>query len=215
MIKNSLKPIKINEFLHDEDLSVQDIINLNNGNVEIKYDPVTGFPREIKGKYTTRKIFEVQDSVKSLSSVRTIMHINELTFACIEEEKRENKKLYRLQQLYKNIPVYGAEFFVIINNNGEPIYLNGTYITIISLEAKPKITAKEAKKNIILQKGMKIINTDLIIYPISNKDNRLSWKLTIKAKTLQNYKFYFIDANTNELLGDYPLAIFNANFISK
>ena len=79
MSGGSIKPINIEKFSQDEDLSINDINKLNNGNVEIDYDPETGYPREIWGLFTTLKIFNKVDAVKSLSSV---LSVSELPAPC-------------------------------------------------------------------------------------------------------------------------------------
>jgi len=198
------EPIEINDFLQDENFSIGDIVQLNNGNVKIDYDPHTDFQtlREIRGIFSTHKIYNAEDAVKSLSSVRRIMNIEHLSFVCTKEDIRADKKIFELQQLYNNVLVYGGGFSVAAKTTGEPLSVQGYYKTGIKLETTPKLTATDAK-NIVKKKDRKNIS-EIMLVILTVRDGgvhiicwryHLSWFVNVSGE-----KYIFIDANTGEIL---------------
>jgi Zn-dependent metalloprotease len=190
-----------------EDLTIDEIINLNDGVIAIQYDRGTGLPYIIRGLFTTRKINSAKDAVKALSSIRSIMRIDQLSFTCTKKEKTEDYRVFYLQQLYKGIMVYGGFFKVTARNTGEPYELIGSYVSGIELDITPELTATEASNNISLHEGRRISETLLVIYTDPEEDVRLSWRYTIVIGDIVYEKYIFVDANTGESLAVVPLII--------
>ena len=197
-----LKPVDIGDFIPDEDLSADDIKRLNNGDVEIVMSPDTGWLRSVKGRFSTREIYNTEDAVKALASLRSIMNIDQLSFTCREEEVNdyENTKVYYLQQLYKNIRVVNsllndADIRMSVKSTGEPCYISGKYKPGLNMSIIPQITAEEAAEIIVLYDGSRIKETALVIYAIYGS-SQLCWKFTIEANWRSDEEYCFVDANT-------------------
>jgi len=205
---NVLKPVIVDNFSQSEDLSIDDLIKMNDGNLRINYHPDTNIPRHIWGQFSTRIINTPEDAVKSLSSVRTILGIDQLLFACTEEEKRDNIQVFYLQQLYEGIMVTGGYFRVYAKNTGVPDSISGVYISGIELDTTPILSYKEAMKIISLEDCREVSETLLVVYTNPEEDCRLCWRFTVAANDVSRKKHIFIDANTGEIIISAPLIRF-------
>jgi len=146
------KEIKINESKLKEDLSYDDLKELNGGNVETKgqswahtdessYVEDERLPlgiemryftytvREINGIFSTRKIRTSNDAVYALMSVRSHFDIKDVSFACTEKITTEDKRAFFLQQLHKGVAVSGGGYYIEASKKGIPICVRGCFQT--------------------------------------------------------------------------------------
>jgi hypothetical protein len=94
-IITTLSPVAIDGQMQYENLSIEDIMELNHGNVEITRDPATDIPKWIDGIFTTRTITSEEDAVLALLDVRGIFGIESSNFACVDiDDSREKLRAF-------------------------------------------------------------------------------------------------------------------------
>jgi Zn-dependent metalloprotease len=205
----SLRPVALGGFTQGEDLSVDDIMELNGWKPDlIWYGRETGVPWRIGGQFTTMKIKNARDAVKSLSCVRGVMRIGDLSFACVKTESDGDVRTFHLQQLYKGLMVYDGYFEVSAKKSGEPYELRGIYIPDLDIDVKPALTADEAKKHVSSPEGRSVAEPLLMIYAQTDDANsaiHLCWRFKINISRSLPEKYVFINAHTGETIGELRL----------
>lgn len=125
---------------------------------------------------------------------------------------------YRYRQVWKGVPVYGAE--AAVHQNPKGIYLfNGRYFPSPEIEDVTPVWSKESVHQVVLQHAGQIehitdlsafdprltggqqIASELVIYHIGRNPEmeRLAWHVTVMPNLTARYS-YFIDAHTGEVL---------------
>lgn len=124
----------------------------------------------------------------------------------------------KLQQKYKNVPIFGGELWLHARDNKIETLNGRNFPTPKLASVKPQLTATQAielamadvSKKSIVQKAssntlIKQENTsELFIYHIGEKsdDVRLTYYLHIRPNILERW-VYFVDANSGEILNKY------------
>ncbi|MFZ1704565.1 MAG: M4 family metallopeptidase [Saprospiraceae bacterium] len=124
---------------------------------------------------------------------------------------------FRMQQYYKNIPVYGAE--IILHGSEEGFdFLNGQYSHQIFLDQTlPNIEFEEAEQFVLSdfpnwlpllenQRPFlpnKRIDSELVIFKDKNQIFSLVYHISAYPNIGERWE-YFIDANTGKILDKYP-----------
>ena len=206
-INNISIPMHITEPEYYEDLSLDDIKKLNGGTVEIIYLPDINIPKEIKGKFTNGTIKSEEDAIASLASVRTLMHINEISYVCVDIVEDEHIKSFYLQQVYNGVIVLNGTFRVIATYEGEPVAIIGIYINGIEIDTTPLVAINDAKKSVILEKGTKISETKIAVYKDDDEIVHLCWLFDIYSREPLKNKTIVVDAYTGKYIIEYPHAI--------
>ena len=85
------------------------------------------------------------------------------------------------------------------------IELRGFYISDIELDITPKLTAAEAKKNVVLNDGRKITENLLLVFAPQEGEPHLSWRLKVLIGGSLPEKYVFVDANTGEIIDEWHL----------
>lgn len=180
--------------LKDEIQEMINVARLNDGQIPYNDIDDNGVLNFIEGKYSDKKVNSIADAIESLNDIHNIMK-----FDNAQEEfmgvYSENVNLgnatnyYRLQQIYKNIPVYGYQMTVSTNADGEIQTLSGHYYPEININIEPQISDDEARKNI---ENSNCTSDGLCIY-IDDNTPVLCWKM------IDSYATYFIDAKTGEI----------------
>lgn len=196
--------IPIDMSLVTENLSIHDLEEMNDDNLDIHYSfPETIIPRSITGIFSTKKIFTSEDAVYAILSVRDILNIERSSFACTDMEDRDEEMQYSLQQMYKGVPVESGYFVVRAAKNGLPVLVSGRYIPIKDMNVVPKISAEEAQKKVRLQKYTRIENYQLII-----SGESLAWKMHVvgwgwNSGKLEVQRTVYVDATTGKTICAY------------
>lgn len=155
-----------------------------------------------------------------LSSVKADLKITEPKneFEVVEERTDEQGiKRVRLQQKFKNIPIYGGELGLHSNKSGVIEFMMGKVFPTPKISVKPKFNEVEAikftyqdlgKVAIVQKSGLvsKFLEMDpdkgeLMIYK-QNDTEKLVYHLTVRPNMLERW-VYFVDANTGEVLDKY------------
>jgi Zn-dependent metalloprotease len=182
------------------------IINLNGGDTPFTTTDDNGVPNYIEATYTDQKVSNVDDAISSLNYIHNLMgfdnaeqEFTEAKTKTIETpEELSNLNTYRLQQTYKNIPVYGYQLIVVTNEAEDVKGVTGHYYPNLDMEINPVITMEEAKE-IALSFDAATENTSdgLQIYVDDETgESTLCWKIRTVLKS------YFIDAVTGVLVAD-------------
>jgi bacillolysin len=123
----------------------------------------------------------------------------------------------KVQQVFKNVPIYGAEAILHTNKSGVVETLNGRVFPTLDLVVKPSISGSEAigfamsdlKKNSIVQKNGAVGSflaldkdkSELMILPVG-KTKTLVYEVTVRPNMLERW-VYFINANSGEIVDKY------------
>lgn len=168
-----------------EDLSIEELQALNNGEIPIYKDQETGMVRMIEGQFSNRVVKNEQDALMALLSVRSIMGIKEYSFTCVKvDDERNESCVYFLQQLYNEIPVDSGIFRVVVTKDGKTISVSGTYRDGIEVDQEPQMTSEEAEKALALPSGTHINNVELVIYGTKKEGYALAWKCDVSYRKL-------------------------------
>ncbi len=110
---------------------------------------------------------------------------------------------YRYARLIKEVPVYGDELILHVNNKSQLYMVNGQYHPTQFPESKPALTAEKAGA-IALEKGRahrmeNVEQSALVFYP-AEEGLRLAWHVILRGG-LSKWD-YFIDAADGRILFD-------------
>lgn len=116
---------------------------------------------------------------------------------------------YRYARLIKEVPVFGDELILHVNNKDQLYMVNGEYHPSVVIKTDPAITAEQAGA-IALEKGaahnMKAVDkTGLVFYPVEGKLH-LAWEVVLSAG--MNKWVYFVDAVDSSVLFDQDMRRF-------
>ena len=189
-----------------EDFSMEDLQAFTGGNVEIRYSPETGLPKEITGRFSPQQILTAEDAIRSLGSVKTLFGIESLTFSCTEVEERPDSRVFRLEQLWEGIPVSGYGFQVGAANDGTALFVSGNYCSAIQADLTGGLTEDACKEALALSKGEKAAQARQTI--LTTQDGaKLCWEFHIVAQDPLQERLVYCDASTGAILKTIPLAM--------
>jgi len=98
-----------------------------------------GIPTFISGRFTERTILNWNNVFDALGDVSETMKITDAReeFTQVSSTTFGNVTAYRLQQVYKNIPVFGNQLTVLARQNGRAQALSGYYAPNIDTAVEP------------------------------------------------------------------------------
>jgi Zn-dependent metalloprotease len=202
----SFEAVDANPVFATIDEEISNVISLNGGDAPFATFDANGLPNYIDGTYTDKKVSNASDAISSLNYIHNVMgfvnaeqEFTEVKSKYVETpEEVENLNLYRLQQTYHNIPVYGYQIVVATNETEDVKALAGHYYPNIDMEITPVLTMEEAKAiGLSCDEQTDIVSDGLYIYVDDETgDTTLCWKI----RTI--FKSYFLDAQTGELVAD-------------
>ncbi|MDW7996940.1 MAG: hypothetical protein RMJ46_04575, partial [Bacteroidota bacterium] len=124
----------------------------------------------------------------------------------------------RFQQLYANVPIWGADLYVHLRHNGELVLVNGRYYpTPVGVPTQPKLSPAEAVKRataaveritvveplpetLVDITGAEQARTQLVIFPHPLSGSlRLCYEVTLLANAVEEY-LVFVDALSGEIV---------------
>jgi bacillolysin len=196
------------------DMSKQKVVDEEMG--AVSYIRNLSFGKDLKNARRSTKDM----SYEFLTSVKADLKIAEpkSEFEVLEEVTDEKGiKRVRLQQKYKNVPVYGGELGLHSNTSGVIEFMLGKVFPTPKISVKPKFNESEAlqltyqdlgKVSIVQKTGMvsKFLAMDpdkgeLMIYKHQDTE-RLVYHLTVRPNILERW-VYFVDAHTGEVIDKY------------
>lgn len=183
-----------------------------------KDDPkIDNLQLPIVGKFTDKKITDGKSAIKAVQEIADDLGLEnaaeELTVK--REDTVGELTYYRLQQNYKGIPVYGSDFVVIADENGEAKGVTGNANDINdSISLTPTVTQEQVEESIRAYFGEdaeiavpKLSENMLVVYNYGDVSNS-----TVAYKTNANGKIFLINATTSEIIGiNSSSSYFNAS----
>ena len=197
--------------------------------------PITGKTRFIgvknkkrlilkNGKTTANTISETYGSAFGLNKPLEELKLKQKT------QHKNAATTYRYQQLYKGIPVIGAELVAGVDGQNQVSYVSGETVLNLSLSVEPTLSAEQAK-NISLSavskwyrgkaENLTISAPELTIYKAeilspNTMPETLVWKVAVTAEQIN--ELIFVDANSgliifhlNQIHSALNLRTFSAN----
>ena len=173
-------------------------------------------------KIASRSLAKEQQLNKYLEQLAPILEIRkeDLEFSIIDEWTDDlDHKHYKMQQSWKNIPIYGAE--IIVHEQNEIINaLNGKYVGSNRLDVDSQVATlghHEAENIVQTEIDHKYVPFSEEIRALSNKleqwkselvfyqdENQLRLSYAIKVyPNFGEWMSYFVDANTGEIIKKY------------
>ena len=205
------------------------IKELNGGELpEIMLDEEDMIPGFISGQYSDEVVTDYDSAKKSLEDIQHMMRFDDIyvEFVGIDHNEFKGTHHYRLQQMYKGVPVYGKQLIVTTDENGVITALSGNYDPLVGLmDETINLTAEEAYA--VIAESYPGVGSDpeLVVYTIDEGWNEYAWIFTgsnqvfvsaIDAAILLEYANYittFSASSEPGIIGDqrFPTAINNTN----
>ena len=198
-IAEPLTPIIIDSPEYYTALSINDIIEMNAGQVSIEYSKCEyrkGMAEKIEGVFTTGLIFTPEDAVKALTSVRDIFDISSFSYAYTPGPDIYHQPCFELTQLHEGIEVIYGYFRIFASDEGIPKSIWGRYIDIGEINTEPSLSPKEASKSFAFNKDTNILETKLVIFGTNESDIILCWYFNMFGREV------FVDAHTGVIVYD-------------
>ncbi|HHM20419.1 MAG TPA: hypothetical protein ENJ20_00220, partial [Bacteroidetes bacterium] len=201
----------------------------------------TGTAYLIKGNYEGGEGKSIEQNITDyMQAVLPYLRLNnaaeELFFLKKEKEAQMGFEHWHFRQMWKGVPVYGAELKIHVKD-GDIFMLNGrTYPTPKIASTEPSVSKDMAEAIVMEAVAQKSPVTDwtpfyqkyiaprqvssvLVIYHLNNEENaeRLAWHITAVPNAAHRFAF-FVDANTGEILNQYSEICglyFNKNNLEK
>ncbi|MBE6912516.1 MAG: hypothetical protein E7473_08330 [Ruminococcaceae bacterium] len=149
------------------------------------------------------------DTIKVLDEVSEVYGFDNASeeFNVLRTDNLSGDTYYRLNQMYKNIPVYGSTMIVAADSNGKVFSLSGNYSEINdNFNITPTIDAKTAQDRIKselkeeFENGLTVSEPELVILATATVPV-LTWKSEMTGYTSDNI-FEAYDVLVNSSTGD-------------
>lgn len=171
----------------------------------------------IVGKFTDKKIIDGQSAIQAVQKIAEDLGLenaaDELTVK--REDTVGELTYYRLQQNYKGIPLYGSDFIVITDENGEAKGVTGnTHDIDESISLTPTVTQEQVEASIQAYFGAeakisvpKLSDDMLVVHNYGHIDNaelaydiyvvasEKTYRILIGAQSNSIYKCLFLEYN--------------------
>jgi bacillolysin len=109
----------------------------------------------------------------------------------------------RFQQLYRGIPVFGADL-TRQSENGAAVSIFGNSYSSIDLEVDPRLSAEDAVAEVERYTGAWVSRAalpSLVVLPLDRGGYSLAWQ--VEARTPLDVRACFVDSGTGEMVLDY------------
>lgn len=185
-----------------------DLVKLN-GNTfpEMYYNKETNNVYYIDGSYTSLKIESFDDAIDSLKSVGWMLGIDSKTDTFEASKLVETKfgSIYRLNQLYKGIPVYSNGIIIETDLDGNTKSLRTTFESELDIDINPQVSQETALNAAIEATDISysVLQSNLYITQVDS-EYKLTWIFTLGSDDGNSTgKVVIIDANNGNILYNY------------
>jgi bacillolysin len=161
---------------------------------------------------------QVFDYLGSISPQTKIKNPKNYFKVVSETSDEKDHKHIKIEQHYKNIPIYGAEAYLHSNDAGVLETLTGRLYPYFDINTDPKFKSNDLiqkalddlkSKGVVVQKSgalgkfldLEKDEAQLLIYPKSNQFH-LAYEITVRPNMLERW-VYTIDAHSAEILDRY------------
>ena len=186
------------------------------GTAKITYGK-KGVPTFVGGKLSTKKVNSPSDAIQVLEENRELFRMSSASSEMALKSNESDKigSMFKFQQVYKEIPVYGHKLIVHSNRNGETTSINGDYdpeVNLQGIDVQAKLTKDQAIQVAKSTSGL----TDVLRFDLQtaeqciyNFDDRYHLAYAVKISTLEGekpaYWAIFVDAINGEIINKYSL----------
>lgn len=188
-----------------ENFTMQELEALNDGNLNIDYYPNTTRIKTIKGCFSTQSVFNPEDAVFALGSVRELFQIEELTYSYRKSQKQDGSCVYHLTQMHQGLPVRDYGFRLGVNSEGVVEYVSGEYWAPTITSVEPFLSAEDCAKYLTLIGDRKIKDSNLVVYVYEGQEY-LCWEYRIESKDPMNEQKIYSDTATGKKIAVIPMA---------
>jgi len=179
----------------------------NGNNWIVRWDYKTGLPASVFGGRVNMKGNNPETTArKFLQKYSQLFKIDpdNSNFKSKKITSRDKMYYVSFQQVYHNIPVYGAKYIITTDPYGNILSAKGRYYPVAINSATTASLSKDeafnrAKNDFGSSRKFKLFRSVLLILPHKGKF-RLAWKLDVSAETPGGSWKYFVDANSGEVL---------------
>ena len=174
--------------------------DFNSINLQGKSIPLEGLSKE--ANYGS-----IETSIRNfIDENGNLLKINENDLKTIRVVNSNDEWNVKFEQEYNGIKVYNSKVIVNVKDN-KIVKLKSSFYNNINIDTKPSISEKEVRKIAVqyLGKKAKVENTELMIYPVTEKGNNF-FKLVYRVEFSEIFDekpikyIYFIDANDKEII---------------
>lgn len=150
-------------------------------------------------------------NIMTQSHERLLLNSGTHSIAQLSKTQQNNEQISRYQQLYKGLPVIGAQVTISnrVNAPKNNSKVNGVLFSQVNLNTKPMLSKKNAlilARKQTQQFNIKQIyqeNTELQIRTIDSQELQLVYLISFKSISSSNkpiWPFFIVDANTGKIL---------------
>lgn len=151
--------------------------------------------QSLSGGFTDRKINDKESALEALGDAADMIGVEDVQgeFVACEENTVSGNTYYRFQQEYEGIPVYGRSITVVVDKDGNGLFLAGNYLGKgdENLNTFPKIDQIAAVEIVKQQYGKDaaVRNEGLTFYSFQDCDFELTWKIYVDDYDTSRYCF--------------------------
>lgn len=195
-------------------LVLQKVSGLSHGREKVTWNTKKGVPNFLSGHLSDAKltkqqdVFAVLDELKDLYDIGTVQ--KELNLVS-ESTDALQTKMFKLQQVYKGIPVYGNELIVHTDNQGMAQTITGYYdpdVKVKGVHASPKLTEQQALEIAKMELGLSAVkqfdlqSSQLTIFSSKTGSYHLTYLVTLSTLegSRPTYSDVFVDANDGSII---------------
>lgn len=177
----------------------------------VRYDQDTGAPAFVTGDVTVASAGSPEEAAYAFLDTSSELYSLKDHRAELKVRDAESDSLgmshVRLDQVYRGIPVYGADLAVHVAASGNIVAANGKYIPGIDIPVEPAIAGSEAavvaRAAFGLGDSVTAESTELVILAPAEAEARLVWKTLLVADEPPLKLYVFVDAGSGEVVGSY------------
>jgi len=166
-----------------------------------------GTPYVIYGSYSNSKVTDEESAVASMSDLSDLMGFSDAndSFESTQVNHVDGNVYYRLQRYYGQYPVYGQDFVVTTDAEGNIMSLSSAYARITTCADDILIPEEQAKAVALEHCGGSFDKGTLMFYlPDGSSSARLAWQFS-------GLDVVFVDAGNGEILTSFP-AVYTAYY---
>lgn len=199
------------------------IANDSAGGESVVWNSKKGIPSFVTGKLSRKKVKTVDDALSIMDENRDLFELETAKdeLRLMEHIADEYGQMYKFQQVYKGVPVYGHQIILHSNRQQEANSVNGYYdpeVKIKKVNTAPTLTANEALSVAIEAVGMTEADTfeeqtaELNVFPAKDGSHHLGYVVSLASEsgTTPLWEEIIVDAHDGQVIKQYSKIHFAA-----
>ena len=179
---------------------------------QIRWDADTGVPAFLTGPLTPPDAGGiVSDALAFFAANKDVFHMTDPAFELsVKRQQGDALGMTHLQmsQMYKGVPVFGAQMSVHFLPDGRIQTVNGNYVPGIGVSVEPDITVDAAAATALedfqaAATPSSFEPPQLVVLTPGGTQSLLTWKVTLMNEDPPVRMVYFIDAHSGEVVSRY------------